>query len=45
MNFMGLLSIEVALKAVERTGGALQYVLNKDLFIAIAAKLNIRIEL
>ena len=69
MKFMGILSIElalkaveqdgdalryvpaelrteaVALKAVERNGDALRYVLNKDLFVSIAAKLNIRIEL
>ncbi|MGZ5055196.1 MAG: DUF4116 domain-containing protein [Methylobacter sp.] len=34
----------VALKAVERNGYALRYVLIKDLFISIAAKLNIEVE-
>ena len=35
----------VCLKAVERNGYALQYVLIKELFISIAAALNIEIEI
>ena len=34
----------ICLKAVERNGDALRYVLSFELFVKIAAKLNIRIE-
>ena len=36
---------EAVLAAVTQDGYALQYVLSKDLFISIAAKLNIEIEI
>ena len=67
MKFMGILTIDaaikavkqdgyalryvkdqteaVALEAVKQDGDALQYVLVKELFISIAAKLKISIEL
>jgi len=35
----------VALAAVSRNGDALQYVLCKDLFLKIAAKLSIKVEI
>ena len=67
MKFMGILTLDAAIKAVERNGDALRYVkdqteavaleavkqdgyalryvLVKELFISIAAKLKISIEL
>ena len=35
----------VCLKAVESDGDALRYILTKELFVKIAAKLNISVEL
>ena len=45
MKFMGILTTDAAIKAVERNAYALRYVLTKELFISIAAKLKISIEL
>lgn len=45
MKFMEILSVEAALKAVESDGDALRYVFEKELFISLAAKFCISIEL
>ena len=45
IEFKGILSAEEAMVAVERNGYALQYVLNKSLFISIAEKFGISIAL
>ena len=44
MKYQAILTIDAALKALEQNGDALQYVLIKEIFISIAAKLNISIE-
>ena len=43
MKFMAILDFKAALKAVESNGDALRYVLDKEMFISIAAKLKISI--
>ena len=45
IEFQAILTLEAAFKAVERNGEALRYVLNKSLFIKIAAKFGIRINI
>jgi hypothetical protein len=44
VKFMGILTIEAALKAVESDGYALRYVPDFEMFKKIALKLNIDIE-
>lgn len=44
IKYQALLTIDAAMKAVERNGEALQYVLCKELFLSIAKKLNIDTE-
>ena len=44
VKFMGLLTADAALKAVESDGYALQYVLNFELFSKIALKFGFEIE-
>ena len=45
MKFMGILTVDAALKAVESDGCALQYVLDYELFVKIAAVFKIDIEI
>ena len=45
IKFMGILSIGVALKAVENDGYALQYVLNHELFVKVAEFFKIDVEI
>ena len=45
IKFQAILDIELALAAVQRNGYSLQYVLCKELFISIAKKLNIEIDI
>jgi len=44
VKFAAILTVDEALKAVESDGDALQYVLNFDLFVKIAAKFSIDID-
>lgn len=44
VKFMGILSEEAALKAVESDGYALQYVLDLRLFLKIAAHFGISVD-
>ena len=44
IKFQGIMTIEAALKAVERNGYALQYVLNLEMFMRIAARFGIEVE-
>jgi hypothetical protein len=44
IKFSDILDVNAALAAVQRNGVALRYILVKDLFISIAAKLSIDIE-
>jgi hypothetical protein len=45
IKFIGILTEDAALKAVENNGYALQCVLDKAMFVAIAEKLKIDIEI
>ena len=44
VKFSAIVGSDAALKAVERDGYALKYVLDRKLFTAIAAKFGIEIE-
>jgi hypothetical protein len=43
-KFCAILTVEAAMKAVERNGYALRYVLLKTLFLSIAVRFKISIE-
>ena len=45
IEFKAILSVDAAMVAVERNGHALQYVLKKSLFISIAEKFVIAIDI
>lgn len=45
IKFSAITDIQRALKAVEQNGDALRYVLNKELFIKIAAHFSIGVEI